>query len=262
MRTTSAALIGLFLLGPLAHGQVLIDKSLVLEGATDTERQVTGLPNSLAPTSVLTAGAEQSGAHRIGGDVGGSGAQWQTALPSLTGALVPGTNLSIQTPAASTGAVQLQVNDQGLYPVVLEPGSPLMGDAYPIGTMLSLVFDGDQFQVMNGRATARRECPSDMASASTQFCIERNERPSAQFWDAMITCATAGRRLCTWGELYTACIAAAPLGLNNMTGNWEWSNNAANQDTWVRVALRASCTEAGTRQPTDTPTYSRCCISR
>jgi len=262
MRTTGIALIGWFLLGPLAHGQVVIDKNLVLEGTTAAERQVTGLPNSLAPASVLTAGVEQSGAHRTGGAVGGSGAQWQTALPSLNEALVPGTNLSVQTPASSTGAVVLQVNDQGPYPVVMEPGVPLAGDAYPAGTILSLVFDGDQFHVMNGRASARRECPSDMAGPSPQYCIERDERPSAQFWDAMIVCASAGRRLCSWGELYTACISATPLGLNNMTGNWEWSNNAANQDTWVRVALRASCTEAGTRQPVDVPTYSRCCISR
>jgi hypothetical protein len=140
----------------------------------------------------------------------------------------------------------------------------LAGDAYPDGTLLSLVFDGAQFQVMNGLASLRRECPTGMVAVNDQFCVEPDERAAADFFNSNLACAQVDRRLCTWAELYVACTAAAQLGLSNMTNDWEWSNNTANEDGGVRVALLSTCAAAGVRDGFDTsiPVRSRCCYSR
>ena len=60
------------------------------------------------------------------------------------------------------------------------------------------------------------------------FCIETQERDTLTFDIAAVVCGQQGMRLCTWGQWYTACTQATTLGLLNMTGEWEWTNSAAN----------------------------------
>jgi hypothetical protein len=62
-------------------------------------------------------------------------------------------------------------------------------------------------------------------SASNKgFCIEKNERSALAWEDARQTCVSLGKRLPEPAEWKIAC-KAAPAGLSDMTGNWEWASN-------------------------------------
>lgn len=65
---------------------------------------------------------------------------------------------------------------------------------------------------------------SSGSASNKGFCLEKDER-SAQAWeDARQTCVGLGMRLPEAAEFKIAC-QAAPAGLNNITGNWEWVTN-------------------------------------
>jgi hypothetical protein len=261
MRTLGIS-IALLLACP-AFAQVAIDRPVLLTGGTMEQRQLTGLPASTEPAAVLSTAIEQSGHHRYA-PTSVNGALWHADLPSLLGPASAGTQLLVTCPSTTSGAVELEVNDQAAVPVLAAPGLPLAGDAYPAGTILSLVFDGNAYHVMNGRANARRTCPDGMVAVNEQFCIEPNERAATNYFQASLACVLDDRRLCSWGELYAACMAASTLGLNNMVGNWEWTRDSANEDGSIRMVLQNSCAAAGTRVATDTtlPIVSRCCYTR
>ena len=94
-----------------------------------------------------------------------------------------------------------------------------------------------------------------------QVCIEVAERASSDFQQAVLTCADQNARLCSWGELSSACQRRVELGLTNMTNNLEWTSNPANEDGSVRVALGSSCQQAGATPTTSMYTF-RCCSTR
>jgi hypothetical protein len=243
--------------------QVLIDRPIELVGTDPAQRQVLGLPLDTNAHAVMSTATEQSGIHRSAA-ITLTGSNWQATLGSLSGVLSAGTSLVVTTPGAVEGPVELVVNGQPAVPVVMAPGLPLMGDAYPQGTLLAVVYDGTVFQVMNGRANVRRSCPDGMVAVNGEYCIEPNERAASTFFQAALACMSEDRRLCSWGELVAACLSATQLGLNNMVGNWEWTRDSANEDGNVRMVLQSSCQAAGTRVATDTtlPIVSRCCYSR
>jgi hypothetical protein len=245
------------------HAQVLIDRPIELVGGDPAQRQVLGLPPDTSAHAVMSATTEQSGLHRTAA-VSLSGTTWQVTLGSITGGLTAGTSLMVTTPDPLAGPVELAVNGLPAVPVLMAPGTPLMGDTYPQSTMLAVVYDGTAFQVMNGRVNARRPCPTGMIAVNGEYCIEPNERPATNFFQAALACMSEDRRLCSWGELVAACLSASTLGLNNMVGNWEWTRDSANEDGSVRMVLQSSCQAAGTRVATDTtlPIVSRCCYSR
>lgn len=261
MRHATTLLLGLVSL--CLQAQVLIDRPIELVGASPAQRQVLGLPQDTSASAVLSAATEQAGRHRTVA-VTLSGSTWQATLGSITGGLTAGTSLMVTTPEPVEGPVELVVNGQPAVPVVMAPGAALMGDAYPQGTLLAVVYDGTAFQVMNGRVNARRPCPTGMVAVNGEYCIEPNERPASDFFQAALACMSEDRRLCSWGELVSACLSATQLGLNNMVGNWEWTRDSANENGNVRMVLQNSCQAAGTRVATETtlPIVSRCCYSR
>jgi hypothetical protein len=261
MRHAMILLLGL--VSPWLQAQVLIDRSIELVGTDPAQRQVLGLPQDTSANAVMGAATEQSGRHRsVAATL--SGTTWQVMLGSITGGPTAGTGLIVTTPGPSVGPVELVVNGQPSIPVVMSPGMALMGDTYPQGTLLAMVFDGTAFQVMNGRSNVRRSCPAGMVAVNGEYCIEPDERPASTFFQAALACMSEDRRLCSWGELVAACLSATTLGLNNMVGNWEWTRDSANEDGSVRMVLQSSCQAAGTRAATDTtlPIVSRCCYSR
>ena len=88
-------------LGSMA--QVVIDKPVVLTGSGDDQRQVTGLPHVTTPGALLTAGMEQSGAHRYA--VALPGASWSVDLPGLEQAPAPGTAIVVAAPPGAREAL-------------------------------------------------------------------------------------------------------------------------------------------------------------
>jgi hypothetical protein len=259
-RTAYPFLLGLLTAVP-ALAQVEVDKPIELIGVTDTQRQFSGLVPATEGAQALDAATEQQGAHRYAGNA--VGLAWTLDLPMLTGAPTAGTEILLRTPAPQPGAVTLLVNGEGPYVVDLAPGRPLLGDDLPESSMVALVFDGSAFQVVNGAAHAKRDCPPGLTAVSEHFCIEPNERGLSSFYSAAVACVQDGLRLCTWGEYIAACNRRIALGLVGMVGNWEWTNNSANEDLSVRIVGNTSCTVSGTRTSTDaTQTVSRCCYTR
>lgn len=242
------------------HGQVMVDKPIVLDGATPQQRQVNGILPSIDPNWPLTAGTEQSGAHRTA--TVASGNNWQITLPSLQGSPGAGTHIVLLAPnQAGTGPVQLTVNADGPYPVLIAPGSALLADQVSGMPTLSLVFDGVAFQVMNGRAHERRTCPAGMVAVSDQYCIDIAQQDTTDFFAAGTACVAQNKRLCSWGEWYGACQQTATLSLQNMTDNWEWTGDAANEDNGVRI-VGPTCSSAGTWSVINAPQCYRCCYTR
>ena len=63
------------------------------------------------------------------------------------------------------------------------------------------------------------------SGATVGFCIERDERSTLDWIEAMRTCLKAGKRLPEPAEWQLSCLHAGTLGLSNMIGNWEWVSN-------------------------------------
>lgn len=89
--------------------------------------------------------------------------------------------------------------------------------------------------------------------ANRGFCIEKNERPSAQWEDARNDCLEDGKRLPEPGEYKFACDAGI-AGLNDMDdGDYEWASNhpllVADSGAGVAVPVwgKNTCAEASYR---------------
>jgi hypothetical protein len=245
----------------LVHGQVSLDGQLILEGTPDAQRQVLGLPPSLLPDDVLSATVEQSGAHRFSISTASTPSLWLVEVPALGGAPVAGTNLIITVPEGGSGDVSLLVNSSGPYPATFQGTEPLAGDGYAPGTLLSLVFDGGTFQVMNGVQHTRRACPTDMVTAGREFCVDREEQVLSNFYEATMACMQQDKRLCSWGEWIVACNLSIGLNIANIRDNYEWTNSTANGNFNARVA-GGTCTVGGTATDIGILYNYRCCKTR
>jgi hypothetical protein len=253
----SAIICCAFALSGLA--QVKVDQPVQLTGNEPAQQQVLGLDPALEPSDALDAATDQRGAAHWAGDA--TGAAWVLSLDAISGPPSAGFAMVVRTAVPQSGNVTLSVNGHGPYPVVIAPGEPLNGDALPVGTMLSLVFDGAAFQATNGVTHALRPCPEGMVQVGAHFCMEPDERPEGTWFQAAMNCANAGLRLCTWSEWQQACLRRVDLGLNTMISNWEWVNNTANEDGSARVVGNTSCSNAGTFYVTNSAA-TRCCYSR
>lgn len=241
--------------------QVQLDRPLLLNSATDADRQVTGLEASGAPAAVLTTAVARSGSYRVGAP--GSGEIWSITVEALTSAPVAGTHLVIITPAASTGAAQLSVNGHGPYPILSGPNTPIMGADIEPGTLLSVVMDGSAFHLLNGHVPERRPCPDGTVEVNDLYCIEPQKHLATDFFSAIDTCAAMGLRLCGWGEFLIACQRATELGLLQPTNSWEWTNDASNENNCARIVGAGSCLSAGNALVTGSLDRNfRCCYSR
>ena len=240
------------------HAQVHVSGSLEL--STDGSGKVTGLAATSAPDALLSLGTERLGAHRYA--VPTLGTSWVLDMESLPNGPSRGTALLVKPPVLAEGAVLLEVNETGPFPVMRTTVDTLLASEIPTGAVLYVVFDGAVFQLLNGDQHLRRACPAGSASMGGQVCIEAAERATATFEQAILTCAGLGSRLCSWGELVAGCQRRLELGLANMTNNLEWTGNTANEDNFVRVSGGADCQQAGTTASVGPTRAYRCCYSQ
>lgn len=261
MRTLLLHSVGMWLaLG--ASAQVRVDRPLEFTGSAPDQRQVLGLPDTDAPGAVLSASTALQGGYRTGTALVEAADVWTCTVSGLFGAPVPGTHLFIAVPAVPSGAVNLRVNEEGPYPITHAGLRPFTGEGFPAGSMLSLVFDGTGFQVMNGVQRARMDCPTGMVAVNDEYCIDIDARTPTNFFTASMTCAQEDRRICAWGEWAAACERRVALGLLNIADTWEWTNSTANGDGNVRVAGQ-DCSFAGTSWSFGDPDRKyRCCYTR
>lgn len=249
----------LLLLGSLA--QVRVDRPIELSGSAPSDRQVIGLHDGVEGGDALNARTLQRGAY-LYAEVSGGGS-WQATLQPAITQPAAGLCLLLRSADANSGALTLSVNGSAPVAVVKDGGLPLSPGDIGAGETVSLVHDGTAFQLVSARRMDRKPCPSGTVQVNELYCIETNERDTLEFDDAAVVCAQQGMRLCTWGQWYAACTEATSLGLQNMTGNWEWTNSAANSDTQVRVVGSNSCTHAGSSLGWGlVSNHFRCCFGR
>lgn len=227
-----------------AHAQVSSDRAILLEGADPAQRQVRALHDGVEEGDALNARSLRNAPYRYAAVSGTT--QWAVALtPPVTEAR-PGLCLLLNSTDGNTGPVTIDLGTAGSFPLLKGPGMPLQADDVLAGEVVSAVFDGTAFQLIAARRQALRPCPSNSVAVNEQYCIETEERDSAEFDQAAMVCGQLNGRLCTWGELWVACNKAETLGLHDVIGNWEWTNNAANADNYVRVVGSTACTQAAT----------------
>ena len=102
-------------------------------------------------------------------------------------------------------------------------------------------------------------CPAGFTSVNDKYCIQTNENTPDTWWNANDACYAAGARLCSWGEWYVACNNTA--GLNTMTDNQEWVDDASNGSSNAKVAGDGYCKAVG--GPSDDSYEAfRCCYTK
>lgn len=258
MRTTTA--IAFHLITAACCAQTITDKPVVLEGAAPADRQVKDLADPANEAEAMNARTLQAGAFAYAEATGTDA--WTVTLDPAPTAVATGTRLLVKAAADNSGPVTITVNGMGPWPVVKNAAQALEANDIATGETVSIVFDGAAFQLIGARRIERRACPAGFIAVNELYCIEQQEHDTLFYFDAAVVCGAVGAQLCTWGQWYSACVQAGALGLANMTGEWEWTNSAANSDHSARVVGQANCSHAGV---TDTYTFQRsyrCCYRR
>lgn len=222
-----------------ASGQVRSDRPVELNGSTSADRQVTGLSDATVATDAVNAATARAGTY-LYAEV--SGDDWQATLsPAATP--VSGMRLMLHVAIGNAGPVTLSVNGSPAYPVLTNGDQPLLaGDVGP-GSTVSVVFDGAAFQLISARRLERKPCPPGTTQVNELYCIEDTQHDTLDFPHAANVCGSLGMKLCSWAQFYNACYHASELGLTDMVGDWEWTDDAANSDNSVRVTGQTSCTQ-------------------
>lgn len=253
-------LLTLLLQGILVMGaaQVRVDAPIVLDGPDAGDRQVIGLRDAAAEDEAVNARTLRDAPYRYA-EVSNT-ADWQVELDPPLSEVTTGTALMIRSTAGSAGPVTLTVDGQGPYPLLKGNGTALEAGDIGAGETAYMVFDGTAFQLVGARRLAKRPCPPNAVEVNPLYCIEIAETDSMTFSEAAVVCGERNGRLCTWGEWHRACVIAQSLGLQQISGNYEWTNSAANGDGNVRVVGSTACSAVGTGPAFTAPGRPfRCC---
>jgi len=248
--------------GPAFGQHLSVDRPIELVAPDATGRQVSGLPMSTAPDAVLVASVELTNAHRT--VVPGGSTTWELEVDGI-GSPSAGLHLLVHGFPHAEGPVSIMLNGAG--PYALTHGTTDTVQAAELDTtgILSIVFDGTRFQLLDGRARPRRPCPEGMVAPSAQYCMDPETHPAGNrpLFEAMGTCASMGRRLCTWGEWVVGCLDRDALGIT-VSSSWEWTGDTANEDITVRVVRSTNppCEGVGTGTLPDDVRRFRCCYTR
>lgn len=250
-------------IGFSTQAQVRVDRPIDLNGSTAADREVIGLHDGVGATDALNARTLQRGAYLFAEVAGGS--SWQANVQPTIAQPQAGLCLLLRSADANMGAVTLSVNGSAPLAVLKEGDQPLQTGDIGAGETVSVVHDGNAFHLVNARRMDRKPCPSGTVEVNGLYCIETQERDTLTYDIAAVICGQQGMRMCTWGQWYVACTQATTLGLENMTGEWEWTNSAANADESVRIVGSNSCTHAGIASAWGDdalPRNYRCCFNR
>ncbi len=249
-------ILGLAVSGSI-FGQITIDKPVVLTNG----QHVTGLEVPTQGDHALNATSLQNAGFMYCESVGVNALS--TTLLPMPDSLVQGLTIHLQITSTNSGGASLEVNTLPVVPIMKNGRLPLDSADLLAGMVVPLIYDGTVFQMLSARQRTRRPCPAGFSEINSQYCIEVNERPALDFPDAAVVCGNAGGKLCSWAEFYAACERDSIHGLNDMTGNYEWTNTTANGDDHVRMAGWVNCRSAGTNATiSTTPRAFRCCYRR
>lgn len=245
----------------IARPQVGVDKPVLLNGSQNTDKQVRGLRDAATSTDAVNARTVQAGGYRYTEVQGGS--LWQATLTPPLAEVDAGLCLLLRSTDANTGPVTISLNGDPAIPIVNAGGAALQPGAIAAGETVSVVYDGTVFQLIGARRLDRKPCPSGTVQVNDLYCIEVQERDTMHYPEAAVACGNANMSMCSWAQWYYACTQATNLGLQDMIGEWEWTNSAANSDIQARIVGFSSCTQAAVANGWSTqPHHYRCCFKR
>ncbi len=240
----------------IANAQVHIDKSINLTGGNG-KSQIWNLgspsdTSALADVNTIIKGYALT-ATVTGGDT------ILATLPYNLASYSPGLEIRFVAIANNTGRTFININNLGLKEILTNVTDTLNSKTIINGNVISIVYDGANFQLLSRTDNG---CPSGYVSVNAEYCIEIDERNFVTYYVANRNCNNSGARLCSWEEWYYACINTG-LGLNNMSGNWEWINDGTNHgDDAQRVNGTNNCTSNNSYSARGLNGYFRCCYSK
>ncbi len=240
--------------------QVKIDHSIILNGQNNSDRQVEGLGPPLNETALLNVEQLRNNGARYA--VANGTDLLDVEITPFPSSISLGTAVFIGISNDNSAPVSITINGIGPFPVKKNVDQDLDPADLRSGEIAYLIFDGLAFQLINARDLSKRDCPFGFVEVNDQYCIEVNERDSVDFFEAATICGDLGGRLCSWAEWHWACRDTSVI-LNDINGNWEWTNSTANSDNNVRVVGPASCFHIGVGVAQPAPArFFRCCYTR
>jgi len=159
---------------------------------------------------------------------------------------------------SNTGNVLITVDNVHYDSLLKKNHQPLRSSDILPNQIVAIGFDGSNFQYLNYHEL---KCPNGFIKVTDEYCIETSESPTATYWDAIVNCFNKNARFCNWGEWHYACVSLG-TSLSNMTNNWEYTDDAANEVNMVRIVGSGSCNAAGNQNiPINSNKNYRCCYS-
>lgn len=247
---------------PTASAQWNTGSRIILDGAAQEDRQVTGAWDPITEDAAIPVNALRSTATTITTISG-----WAPLTGMLTpgpSVLVPGMLITAVPSTSNPAAPMLDLNGSGALPIVDTDGLPLDSNTFLPGTPVRLMFEGTRYVVLN---TLTLPCEPGYSAPNRAYCIADSSRAADTFFQAALDCASSGARLCTLSEWANACFhfpgffATVPSG--------EWVDHAANHESTAKIAgagdngtvIGQGCDFGTLSVPTGLFRY-RCCISR
>ena len=228
--------IALLFVSVRALAQVEVDRPILLTAPVISERQVIGLVDPVEETDVIRTGAAQQGmAHWA--TVGGSATAIQLTMDAPPPQYRNGELLRFMPNASASGMVTVSVNGLAAVPVVRNDRLPVAAGEIEAGRMVEIEFRDSVF-VLLGRAD--EGCPTGFLSANDRLCMQQNENPARNFFDAASYCLERGARLCSWDDHYYACTVLNGQ-LTGVFDDWEWIDDTSDHTHTADQVGRYSC---------------------
>lgn len=213
------------------NGQILVGNKIILTGATEAQRKVSGLTSPIEENDAVNLGYFLSGSPYFGiTSMSNSDSISFSIYPTIS-QLSPGLMLNFISPLTNSNSLYISINGISGYYQITKKGIQSLDSADIFqGMFVSVIFDGLRFQCVS---SLNKKCSIGFIKASEEYCIAQQESDSASFWVAVNNCGKKNARVCNWGEWYYACQKAAVLGLVDMTNNFEWIDGGGNSLGWT-----------------------------
>lgn len=208
-------------LSHIGQAQLQVPVRIVLDGATEEQRQISGLDDPLTHEAAMSAGSARAGTASFCATTGGDILHGE--LTPAAEAYTAGMFVTIVPQQTNAANAMLDLNGLGARPMVKWGSVPLDSADLPAGAPARLVYDGSRFLLLNH---VNRPCPAGSFAATANTCVDSIARPAVSFFDAVSSCHAIGARLCSTGEWVNACLTQ-PMFLPTVTAG-EWVDDAAN----------------------------------
>ncbi len=253
-------IISFFILGfnLSSYAQVEIDTSITLIGTNAGDREITNLGTAYDSSNITSVGLSQSNSlnYLSINSVSSDSLTAITVVPLNT--YMEGARFDIRIDSSNDSSVYLNINNLGYKEIKKFGHESLSSNDLVQGLMLSVVYDGEYFQVIS---SLNKGCPNGFVQVHKHLCIEISENTGANYWTAAYNCKQKGAKLCSWGEWYYACQKSS-LGLIGMTNNNEWLNQPINNPSQILIQGAGGC-KNGSIGVADTQVLTyRCCLRK